>query len=67
MGKVLLEKLLNCCSEVKEIIILMRDKRGVSAQERVEKFKSVEVKIFKARLPKVSSRQNLFPDSCSRS
>jgi alcohol-forming fatty acyl-CoA reductase len=43
MGKVLLEKLLYSCSEVKEVIILMREKRGKSGSERVEKFKSLPV------------------------
>lgn len=43
MGKVLLERLLYCCSDVKEIIILMRDKRGKTGQQRIEKFKELEV------------------------
>lgn len=47
MGKVLLEKLLYSCSGVKEIIILMRGKRGQSAAERVDKFKSLPVSIHK--------------------
>ena len=45
MGKVLLERLLYCCSEVKEIIILMRDKRGKTAKQRIEKFKELEVRL----------------------
>lgn len=44
MGKVLLEKLLYSCSDVKEIMILCREKRGQSAQERVEKMKKLEVR-----------------------
>ena len=38
MGKVLLEKLLYSCSDLKEIIILMRPKRGKSELERVTDF-----------------------------
>ncbi|XP_055374528.1 uncharacterized protein LOC129607522 [Condylostylus longicornis] len=36
MGKVLLEKLLYSCSELKEIIILMRPKRGKTPESRLE-------------------------------
>lgn len=36
MGKVLLEKLLYSCSDVKEILILMRPKKAKTAAERVE-------------------------------
>lgn len=43
MGKVLLEKLLYSCSELKEIIILMRPKRGKSAAQRVEDFARIPV------------------------
>lgn len=38
MGKVLLEKLLYSCTELKEIVILMRPKRGKSEAERVADF-----------------------------
>lgn len=50
MGKVLVEKLLYSCSDVKEILILMREKRGVSGRERVEGFKKLPV-----------SNKNLYP------
>jgi alcohol-forming fatty acyl-CoA reductase len=43
MGKVLLEKLLFSCYEVKEMLILCRDKRGQTPVERVEKLKKLEV------------------------
>jgi fatty acyl-CoA reductase len=43
MGKVLIEKLLYSCSDVKEIIILMREKRGKTGEERVESFKKLPV------------------------
>ena len=43
MGKVLIEKLLYSCSDLKELIILMRPKRGKSAQERVEDFAKIPV------------------------
>ncbi|CAG9802080.1 unnamed protein product [Chironomus riparius] len=38
MGKVLIEKLLYSCSDLKEIIILMRPKRGKTAKQRVDEF-----------------------------
>lgn len=43
MGKVLIEKLLYACSDVKEVIILMRPKRGKSATQRVEDFAKLPV------------------------
>jgi fatty acyl-CoA reductase len=36
MGKVLVEKLLYSCSDLKAILLLMRPKKGKSAKERVE-------------------------------
>jgi alcohol-forming fatty acyl-CoA reductase len=45
MGKVLMEKLLYYCSGVKEILILMREKRGKSGKERVEGFKKLAVSL----------------------
>lgn len=46
MGKVLIEKLLYSCSDVKEIIILMRAKKGKSGQKRVDEFKKLPVSSF---------------------
>lgn len=43
MGKVLLEKLLYSCSDLKEILILMRPKRGKTGTERVEEFRKIPV------------------------
>lgn len=43
MGKVLLEKLLYSCSDLKEILILMRPKREKSGAQRVEEFKKIPV------------------------
>lgn len=43
MGKVLLEKLLYSCSDLKEIFILMRPKRGKSGEQRVSEFANVPV------------------------
>lgn len=43
MGKVLIEKLLYSCSEVKQIMILVRAKRGKSAAQRVQEFSSLPV------------------------
>ena len=39
MGKVLIEKILYSCSDVKEIMILLRPKRGKSPSHRVDEFK----------------------------
>lgn len=43
MGKVLVEKLLYSCSDVKEIFLLMRPKRGKSGEQRVQEFAQVPV------------------------
>jgi len=44
MGKVLMEKLLYSCSDLKEIIILVRPKRGKSELERVSDLSKNPVK-----------------------
>lgn len=54
MGKVLLEKLLYSCSELKEIIILMRAKRGKSAIERVADFVNIPVSSVKMSASKLT-------------
>ncbi|CAH2101870.1 unnamed protein product [Euphydryas editha] len=38
MGKVLIEKLLRCCPDLKRIYLLMRPKRGQSIKERLDDF-----------------------------
>lgn len=38
MGKVLIEKLLRCCPDVKRIYVLMRPKRGQNTKERLDDF-----------------------------
>lgn len=43
LGKVLIEKLLYSCSDVKQLIILMRPKRGKNARQRVDDFLKLEV------------------------
>lgn len=45
MGKCLLEKLLYACSEVKQIFILVRAKRGKSASQRVQEFSTLPVSV----------------------
>jgi fatty acyl-CoA reductase len=37
MGKVLVEKLLRSCPDIKNIYLLMRPKRGQTVQERLQK------------------------------
>lgn len=46
MGKVLLEKLLYSCSDLKQIMILVRPKRGKSAAQRVQDFSTLPVSLF---------------------
>lgn len=53
MGKVLIEKLLYSCSDVKELIILMRAKRGKTAKQRVEEFGKLPVSGFVMELCKL--------------
>lgn len=43
MGKLLIEKLLYSCSDLKEIIILVRPKRGKTAEMRVKEFETLPV------------------------
>lgn len=64
MGKVLIEKLLYSCSEIKEIMILMRPKRGKTGLQRVEEFKKIPVSLIFFEL--VFKVQNLKCAFCSR-
>jgi alcohol-forming fatty acyl-CoA reductase len=41
MGKVLIEKLLRSCSDLKQILVLMRPKRGKTGAERIEAFANI--------------------------
>ena len=43
MGKVLLEKLLYSCSDLKQVVILVRPKRGKSEAERVAGLEKIPV------------------------
>jgi alcohol-forming fatty acyl-CoA reductase len=43
MGKVLLEKILYSCSDVKQVFVLIREKRGKSGNERVSEFTKVQL------------------------
>jgi fatty acyl-CoA reductase len=45
MGKVLLEKLLYCCSDLRTIYILMRSKRGKTPEQRAEEMFKIPVSI----------------------
>lgn len=47
MGKVLVEKLLYSCSDLKAIYLLMRPKRGKNGAERVEMMRTLPVSILK--------------------
>jgi alcohol-forming fatty acyl-CoA reductase len=43
MGKVLIEKMLYSCSDIREIFLLMRPKRGKTGEQRVAEFANVPV------------------------
>jgi hypothetical protein len=43
MGKILIEKILYSCSDVREIIVLMRSKRGKTGAQRIEDFSKLPV------------------------
>lgn len=60
MGKVLLEKLLYSCSDVKEIFLLMRPKRGKSGEQRVAEFANVPVNLTPHIKSHYIMRFNLF-------
>jgi fatty acyl-CoA reductase len=45
MGKVLVEKLLYSCSDLKQLIILMRVKRGKNEMARIKEFETLPVSI----------------------
>lgn len=57
MGKVLIEKLLYSCSDVKELIILMRPKRGKSASQRVEDFAKLPVSFSDRKVSSQSTKK----------
>lgn len=46
MGKVLIEKLLYSCSDIKELIVLVRPKRGKNGRQRIEEFTKLEASFF---------------------
>jgi len=50
MGKVLIEKLLYSCSDLKQIIMLMRNKRGKTARMRVNEFEKLPVSMQNRKL-----------------
>jgi len=43
MGKVLIEKLLRVCDDIKFIYILCRPKRGLSANDRLDQIRNLAV------------------------
>lgn len=47
MGKVLVEKLLYGCPELKTLYILLRDKRGRTAEQRIDDMWKLPVSIFR--------------------
>lgn len=65
MGKVLLEKMLYSCSDLKEIFILMRPKRGKTGAERVQDFANIPVSTLKQMIMNVKYFSSNFI-RCSR-
>lgn len=62
MGKVLLEKLLYSCSDLKEILILVRPKKGKTGEQRVQEFAQVPVSFLPIDVPtEVSFLLSGFP------
>ncbi|KAK4878652.1 hypothetical protein RN001_011158 [Aquatica leii] len=61
MGKVLVEKLLRCCSGVSKIYLLIRQKRGRNAQQRLEDF--INTPVFD-KLRDTSKGKRLFNKLC---
>lgn len=47
LGKSIIEKILRSCPDVKMVYTLLRNKRGVSSVDRMEKLKSSEVRMSK--------------------
>lgn len=66
MGKVLVEKILRCCSKVNTVYLLIRPKKGKEPKQRLEEFLSCPVSItFHVSLTKhhreiTQSQQRLF-------
>lgn len=44
LGKVIVEKLLRDCPDIKKIFVLIRTKKGISPYERLEGFKKHQVR-----------------------
>ncbi|CAF4887644.1 unnamed protein product [Pieris macdunnoughi] len=62
MGKVLIEKMLRCCPDVKKIYLLMRPKRGQGTKERLHDFMNCKVfESLQATSPDCFSKLHLIP------
>ncbi|XP_049883844.1 putative fatty acyl-CoA reductase CG5065 [Pectinophora gossypiella] len=62
MGKVLVEKLLRCCPQLKSIYVLMRAKKGQGTRERLEDFVSSKVfENLQNESPKVFNKLKVVP------
>lgn len=56
MGKVLIEKLLRSCPEIREIFLLIRPKKGVSIDERLAKILALPVSTVESRSESLKRR-----------
>ncbi|KAJ8706197.1 hypothetical protein PYW08_010823 [Mythimna loreyi] len=62
MGKVMVEKLLRCCPDVKKMFLLMRPKKGHSSKERLDDLLSFRVfDHLKAENPKLFEKLHVIP------
>ncbi|XP_014258435.1 fatty acyl-CoA reductase wat-like [Cimex lectularius] len=66
MGKVLTEKLLRCCPEVRHIYLVVREKKGRSATERMEEvLKDPLFSVLEKEVPKYRLRLTALSGDCS--
>ncbi|XP_075988839.1 putative fatty acyl-CoA reductase CG5065 [Anticarsia gemmatalis] len=62
MGKVLVEKMLRCCPDIKKMYLLMRPKKGHSSKERLDDLLAFRVfDRLKAESPKLFEKLHVIP------
>lgn len=59
MGRVLVEKLLRSCPDLKRIFLLLREKRGKSIADRLELLKNLPVRYFNVGKTQIKLNENL--------
>ncbi|OWR46525.1 fatty-acyl CoA reductase 4, partial [Danaus plexippus plexippus] len=62
LGKVLVEKLLRCCPDLKRIYLLMRPKKGLNVNERIDDYFNCRVfEIIHEKSPKIFDKVTVIP------